>query len=129
VTWWGALALALSLYGVVVLLEWIYDQIMGSYGDDLPAVSVVVRATNQEHRIEQTVRELLSLFNQRQWERRSFEVVITDGGSSDQTHAILDRLARHHPFLNVVDSGLANICHRCRNHGQRNSAGFCNGRS
>ena len=115
-TWWGALGLALSLYGVVVLLEWLYDQIVGSRLQDFPAVSVVIRVMNQETCIEQAMRELLSLFEQKEWERRAIEVVISDGGSSDQTSAIIERLSRRHPFLNVVEGNLATdeVMARCQ---------------
>lgn len=105
-TWWGALGLALSLYGIVVLLEWAYDRIMGTYRENAPAVSVVVRAANQEYRIEHIVRELIGLFNQREWSRRKFEVVFTDDGSNDRTHDMLDLLSRQHPFFTVADRNI-----------------------
>lgn len=106
-TWWGALGLALSLYGVVVLLEWLYDQIVRSHSRETSALSLVVRVTNQEDRIEQAVRDLERLFSQRQWEDRNFEVILVDDGSNDQTGEILERFTRHQPFFRIAGPGLS----------------------
>lgn len=97
VTWWGALGLALALYGVVVLLEWVYDHIVGSHVPAMPAASLVVRIANQESHVEQTLRDLESLVNQGGIEGR-LEVLLWTQGSSDQTEAILDRLTRRTGF-------------------------------
>ncbi len=102
-TWWGALGLALSLYGVVVLLEWLYDQILGSHSHELPAVSVVLRVMNQEGWLERVVRDLESIFARRAWQNRPFEVVLADSGSSDRTRDILERLVRHQPYFRVAE--------------------------
>ncbi len=102
-TWWSALGLALSLYGVVTLLEWIYDQIVGSHSSAAPAISLVVRVTNQESHVEQAMRELQSFFSQRQWEQRPIEVILWDDGSGDQTEAILERFTRAHPTFRMLD--------------------------
>ncbi|NMP20997.1 hypothetical protein [Sulfobacillus harzensis] len=97
-TWWGAVGLALALYGVVVLLEWVYDQIVGSHGSPMPAVSLVVRITNQESHVESAVRDLESWVQQRRGEEAALEVILWSPGSTDQTDAILDRLTRQTGF-------------------------------
>ena len=102
-TWWGALGLALSLYGVVVLLEWLYDQILGSHSHEMPAVSVVLRVMNQEGWLERAVRDLESIFARRTWQNRPFEVVLAEPGSSDHTRDILERLVRHLPYVRVAE--------------------------
>lgn len=115
-TWWGALGLALSLYGVIILLEWIYGRIMELPRVRVPHVSLVLRVLNQENRIEHAVHELTSLWDEPDWERSRVEVLISDSGSSDQTVAIVERLSRRYAFLNVVPSGLdvESVLARCR---------------
>lgn len=106
-TWWSALGLALALYGVVVLLEWLYGQILRTPGLMAPKVSLVIRVTNQENQIEHAVRELTGLWSELDWRRSQVEVFMSDGGSTDQTPAILDRLSRDYPFLTVLEPGLS----------------------
>ncbi|MDA8193211.1 MAG: hypothetical protein M0Z53_04330 [Thermaerobacter sp.] len=115
-TWWGALGLALSLYGVVVFLEWTYGQLARSPRIAIPTVSVVVRVTDQETHVEQAVRDLISLWNDGEWQHSAIELVIADGGSSDQTPAILERLSRDYPFLVVLDAPLTGdqVLAKCR---------------
>lgn len=107
VTWWGAVGLALALYGVVVLLEWVYGRL--TQPSDLKqsvAVSLVVRVKNQEQSIEHTLRELISLWTDHQWRHSDIEVLISDGGSRDQTAAIIERVAQQYPYFRVADRGL-----------------------
>lgn len=63
----------------------------------LPALSIIVPARNEERQIERCVRSLLA---QRY---PDFEVIVVDDCSYDGTHAILDRLARDHDRLKVID--------------------------
>jgi cellulose synthase/poly-beta-1,6-N-acetylglucosamine synthase-like glycosyltransferase len=105
-TWWGALGLALSLYGVVVLLEWLYDQLLRSRGNAPAPLSVVLRAPRQEAQIERAVRELARLLEQARWPQRRFEVLIVDAGPEDHTRDIVERFSRHYPYLRLVDPEL-----------------------
>ena len=101
--WWGALGLALALYGVVVLLEWMYDYIVRSHAHALTPISLVVRVTNQEAHIEHALRDLAQIFSQRQWENRDFEVVVVDSGSEDKTLAIVERMLAQHPYFHLAN--------------------------
>ncbi len=107
VTWWSALGLALALYGVVVLLEWLYDQIVRTHASVLTPVSVVVRVQNQEAHIEHMLRDLARVFAQRHFEHRAFEVVLADAGSEDRTRDIIERLFGQQPYLCMVPPGLS----------------------
>lgn len=115
-TWWGALGLALALYGVVVLLEWLYDQIVRTHTNVLTPISVVVRFADQEEHIEHMLRDLARIFSERQWERREFEVVLADAGSRDHTRDIIDRLFGQHPYFRVAAPSLSDdqILAECR---------------
>ena len=105
VTWWGALGLALSLYGAVVVLEWVYARVLQPAGVATLSVSIVLHVINQEHLIEQAVIDLTGLWRLEMWDQKNVELIIADGGSTDQTVAILDRLQRQYPWLLIADSG------------------------
>lgn len=64
--------------------------------EDLPFLSVVIPARNEERQIESCVRSLL-----RQRYPR-FEVVVVDDRSTDQTAGILERVAREEHRLRIV---------------------------
>ncbi|AUW94739.1 MAG: glycosyltransferase [Sulfobacillus thermotolerans] len=104
-TWWGALGLALSLYGAVVVLEWVYARVLQPAGVEALSVSIVLHVMNQEHLIEQAVIDLTGLWRLEMWDQKNVELIIADGGSTDQTVAILDRLQRQYPWLLIADSG------------------------
>jgi chlorobactene glucosyltransferase len=63
---------------------------------DLPSLSIVVPARNEERQIEACVRALLLQ------DHPDFEVIVVDDQSSDETPAILERLARESAHLKVV---------------------------
>ncbi len=116
VTWWGALGLALSLYGAVVVLEWVYARVLQTPGVPLASLSIVLHVLNQEGLIEQAVTDLTSLWRMEEWDRKDVELIIADGGSSDQTVAIADRLQRRYPFVLITgsDSDKGQVLSLCR---------------
>lgn len=65
----------------------------------LPTVSVVLPVKNEQPHIEETLAAL-----QQQDYQGSLEFVVADGGSSDDTRAILDRIAAEDGRLTVVDN-------------------------
>jgi glycosyltransferase involved in cell wall biosynthesis len=64
----------------------------------LPELSVVVPAFNEAGNIEKLVREAATKLAA----LASFEIIVIDDGSSDETGAQLDRLARELPALRVI---------------------------
>lgn len=106
----------MSLYGVVVLLEWIYARLLTHPAGEGPAVSLVLRVVDQEGQIEHAIRQLVGWWGESGWRARGVELIVSDGGSSDQTLEIVDRLSRRYGFL-VVLTGLdpAAVLERCGN--------------
>ncbi|AEJ39015.1 hypothetical protein TPY_0820 [Sulfobacillus acidophilus TPY] len=115
-TWWGALGLALALYGLVVLLEWIYGKLLATPDVHIPHVSVVLSLTNQEAQIERAIRQLQGLWQDTAQTAPRLEFILVEHESHDQTPAILDRLARQYPAIHVVSAALGKdaILSRCR---------------
>ena len=64
--------------------------------DELPAVSIVVPARNEERGVEAALRSVLAQRGART------EVIVVDDRSEDATGAILDRMAAENPRLRVV---------------------------
>jgi chlorobactene glucosyltransferase len=67
---------------------------------DLPSLSIIVPARNEERQIECCVRSLLAS------RHRNFEVIAVDDQSNDATRAILDRIAANAPRLIVVEGAV-----------------------
>lgn len=63
---------------------------------DLPSLSIIVPARNEERQIERCVRSLLAT------RHPGFEVIAVDDQSVDVTRAILDRIAAEDPRLRVL---------------------------
>ncbi|MBA2175452.1 glycosyltransferase family 2 protein [Halobacillus locisalis] len=65
---------------------------------NLPTVSILIPAHNEEVVIEKTIEAMLSL----QYPENKLEVIIINDNSSDRTGEIADHYARKHSFIHVV---------------------------
>ncbi|XTZ39278.1 poly-beta-1,6-N-acetyl-D-glucosamine synthase [Salmonella enterica] len=63
---------------------------------DNPQISIIIPCFNEEKNVEETINAALAQRYQ------NIEVIAVNDGSSDQTQAILDRLAIQHPRLRVI---------------------------
>src|SRR5690242_17147185 len=108
----------LSIVGYLLwalVLAWIVSLVLTIYGlsrqrpllpvsastpqlSDAPAVSVIVPARNEEHRVlEDSIRSILAQ------DYRAFEVIAIDDRSTDKTGSILRSLAQADKRLHVID--------------------------
>jgi glycosyltransferase involved in cell wall biosynthesis len=113
----AAVFLAMTL-AAACLLRWtrrlvsLNEFTVGDAGSDLPRCSVVVAARDEEARIENTVRHLLSQV------RVTVEVIVVDDRSTDRTDEILRRLATEEARVVVrrvdaLPAGWLGKCHAC----------------
>jgi hypothetical protein len=115
-TWWGTLSLALTLYGAIVVLEWVYSRFLPVGGFVSAPITVAVYVHNQESLLEQAVANVRTIWQESEWPGRDRKVTIMDGGSTDQTLAIAKRLERRFPFVTVARPGAdkGQILEECR---------------
>jgi dolichyl-phosphate beta-glucosyltransferase len=64
-----------------------------------PKLSLVIPAYNEERRLAATLSVVLGYLGRQEY---SFEVIVSDDGSSDSTAAIAEDFARSHPELRVL---------------------------
>jgi succinoglycan biosynthesis protein ExoA len=69
-------------------------------GKGIPMFSVVMPCRNESHHIEVCVRSILG----QERPPEGIEVIVVDGMSDDGTREILDKLAKEHPEIRVVDN-------------------------
>jgi cellulose synthase/poly-beta-1,6-N-acetylglucosamine synthase-like glycosyltransferase len=65
---------------------------------DLPCVSILIPAHNEELVIERTITTLLAS----DYPKEKFEIIVMNDGSTDNTQALLEGLTRRYPNLRVV---------------------------
>ena len=65
-----------------------------------PSVTVIVPCRNEAGHLEEMLESLLS----NDYPRERLEVVFVDGMSDDGTRELLERAAREHPFIRVLDN-------------------------
>ena len=66
-----------------------------------PQVSIVIPAYNEEKRLGQTLKNVLSCVRERHW---NAEVLVVDDGSSDATVEVVQRWRQAHPELYLIEN-------------------------
>jgi cellulose synthase/poly-beta-1,6-N-acetylglucosamine synthase-like glycosyltransferase len=75
----------------------------------LPFITLVMPSYNEEHYIEECLRSLLA----QTYPADRMEILVADGGSSDKTREIVDRIAAGDARVRLLD----NSAHRIQSHG------------
>lgn len=66
-----------------------------------PFLSVVVPAYNEEHRLPTTLRRILAYLEGQDY---SYEVIVVDDGSEDNTVGVIQSLLAQHPQLQLIEN-------------------------
>ena len=66
---------------------------------DLPIVSVVIAARNEEKNISHLLDDLIN----QSIEKDRFEVIVSNDRSTDKTKKIIDQYAKEHTFIKTID--------------------------
>ena len=92
------LALVLLVFALLMWGAWVTRRLgdVAPNDSDLPSISLVAAARNEERNIERAVRSLVRL------DYPDFEITLVNDRSTDRTGKILDSLASEFPQLNVV---------------------------
>ena len=64
-----------------------------------PKLSIVIPAYNEERRLTSTLSAILGYLARQTF---SFEIIVSDDGSSDRTVAVVEDLAKTHPELRAL---------------------------
>ena len=66
---------------------------------DHPYLSIVIPALNEEHRLPPTLASIDVYLSQQDY---TYEVIIVDNGSTDQTQAVVESFAQEHPYIQFI---------------------------
>ena len=97
--------IAVGVFWLIVCYHWsrrpclpVPDVTLGKRGEvgELPLVSIIVPARNEEHQISRCVRSLLAQ------DYPEFEVIVVDDRSEDGTNAIVSRIAKKDSRLTLI---------------------------
>ena len=67
----------------------------------MPVYSIISPAYNESERITATLESVAAYARQQQWD---VEVLVVNDGSRDNTVAVVEQLARAHPFIRIIEN-------------------------
>ena len=67
----------------------------------MPVYSIIIPAYNESERITATLESVAAYARQQQWD---VEVLVVNDGSRDNTVAVVEQLARAHPFIRILEN-------------------------
>jgi dolichyl-phosphate beta-glucosyltransferase len=67
----------------------------------MPVYSIIIPAFNESERITATLESVAAYARQQQWDA---EVLVVNDGSRDNTVAVVEQLARSHPFIRIIEN-------------------------
>lgn len=68
---------------------------------ELPFVSIIIPARNEEHNIKRCVTSLLN----QTYPEKKYRVIVVDDNSSDNTASVVRRIGEKHPNLKIISAG------------------------
>ncbi len=100
-TWLEYLLFIPAMYGVLLAVVSLKEQSPVVAFDEMPFVSIMIPAHNEEHTITRCV-ETLSKLDYHTEGRRNYEIIVINDGSTDKTGTILSELKKKFKFLKIV---------------------------
>lgn len=100
-TWLEYLLFIPAMYGVMLSMVSLKKQSPAVAFDKMPFVSIMIPAHNEEYTITRCV-ETLAKLDYHLEDRRNYEVIVIDDGSTDNTAALLKDLKREFQFMKIV---------------------------
>lgn len=67
----------------------------------MPVYSIIIPAYNESERITATLESVAAYARQQKWDA---EVLVVNDGSRDNTVAVVEQLARSHPFIRIIEN-------------------------
>jgi len=81
---------------------------MANIRKDLPSLSIVIPAYNEENNVEWLVRDIIK--DSPKYGINNYEIVVVDDGSTDATGKIADGLAKEHKTIRVIHKKNGGYC-------------------
>ena len=53
--------------------------------EQMPSISIIIAAYNEEKNVEQTLKELIFIFDKKKEKYGNYEIILVDDGSTDKT--------------------------------------------
>ena len=100
-TWLEYLLFIPAMYGVLLALVSLKKQSPAVAFDEMPFVSIMIPAHNEEYTITRCV-ETLAKLDYHVGGRRNYEVIVINDGSTDNTPVILAELKKKFNFMKIV---------------------------
>lgn len=101
VTWLEYLLFIPAMYGVMLSMVSLKKQSPAVAFKEMPFVSIMIPAHNEEYTITRCM-ETLAKLDYHVENRRNYEIIVIDDGSTDNTAALLKDLKREFQFMKIV---------------------------
>ena len=100
-TWLEYLLFIPAMYGVLLAIVSLKKQSPAVAFDEMPFVSIMVPAHNEEFTISRCVKTLAQLDYYLE-DKRNYEIIVINDGSTDNTAAVLRELKKEFKFMKIV---------------------------
>ena len=72
--------------------------------EQMPSISIIIAAYNEEKNVEQTLKELIFIFDKKKEKYGNYEIILVDDGSTDKTSEEANSISKKYPQVKVISS-------------------------